>query len=86
MARRTNRVLVAPKVMVTTLPAAGSNTYPVAATIVLKLFPSVLPCTESVSVRTPQPVGSFRTSWSMLVLLPMSTWAHCGNALLALSQ
>ena len=74
--------------MVTTSLPAGWKEYPVEATIVLKVlaFPSGLPCTDSVSVRWPQVGGSFRTSWSMLVLLPRSTCAHCGNALLALSQ
>ena len=86
MFSRTYRVLVAAKLTVTTLLAAGSKTYPVEPTMSVKLDPLVLPCIDSVSVRTPHAGGSFRTSWSMLVLLPRSTWAHCGNALLALSQ
>src|SRR5258705_11876228 len=38
------------------------------------------------SVRLPQPLGSFRTIWSMFVAVPRAICAHCGNALLVLSQ
>ncbi len=54
----------------------------------VKLELSRLPCTDSVSVRAPQPVGSFSTTWLTEVLAPRSIWAHCGKALepLVLSQ
>jgi hypothetical protein len=45
---RTNRVVVAGKLMVTVLLLAGLNTYPVEVTIVLKPVPSGLPCRDSV--------------------------------------
>ncbi len=86
MARRTNRALVAGKEIFTVLPAPGSNEYVAEEVMVEKLVPSALPCTASVSVRAPHPLGSFSTSSSMLVLLPRSTWTHCGRALLLLSQ
>jgi len=55
MFSRTYRVVVAPKLIVTTLLAG--KVYPVDATIVVKLELSVEPCTDSVSVREPQPLG-----------------------------
>src|SRR5947207_3275853 len=84
---RTYRVLVAPKVTVTVLPVAGSNVYPADATMSVKLVPLVLPCTARVSVRVPQlATGTFSTTLVTLTDAPRSTWSHCGNALLALSQ
>src|SRR5215204_5455416 len=35
---------------------------------------------DSVCVRAPQPLGSFSTTWSMLVAVPRSTCADWGNA------
>ncbi len=53
----------------------------------LKLVPSVLPWTASVSVRAAQPAtGSFSTTWLTATDAPRSTCSHCGNALFALSQ
>jgi hypothetical protein len=79
-------VLVAGKLIVTALPPPGLNAYPVEATIVPKLEPFGLPWTARVWVRASQPAGSLSTIWSMFRLLPRSTWADCGRALLALSQ
>ncbi len=70
---RTYRVEVAVKLMVTVLLLAGLNVQPVDATIVEKLTLSRLPWTERVWVRVPQPLGSFSTTWSMLVLAARST-------------
>jgi hypothetical protein len=54
MFSRTKRVVVAAvKLIVTVLALAGSNTYPVDATMSEKLDPVVLPCTDSVWVRAP---------------------------------
>ena len=87
MLRRTYRVLVAPNVTVTVLPVAGSNVYPAEPTMSAKLEPLVLPWIASVSVRVPQPdTGTFRTTLVTLTDAPRSTWSHCGNALLVLSQ
>src|SRR6266536_885454 len=87
MVSRTYRVLVPPTSMVTVLPVAGSKVYAAGATRSAKLEPLVLPCTASVSVRVPQPgTGTFRTTLVTLTEAPRSTWSHCGNALLALSQ
>src|SRR5438034_290224 len=86
MVSRTYRAVAAPKVTVTTLPAAGSNTYPVPVTMVARLVPSVLPWIDSVCVRTPHDGGSLSTSWSTAVAVPRSTWTHCGNALFVPSQ
>src|SRR6266545_1926511 len=72
--------------MLTVLPPAGSNTYPVDVVIVLKPVPSELPCRATVWVRASHDGGSFSTTWSIAVAVPRSTWAHCGNAPLALSQ
>ncbi len=73
---------VAGKVIV----AVGANVWTAEPTIVVKPVPSVLPCTDRVWVLASQVAGSLSTTWSMLVLAPRSTWAHCGKALLALSQ
>ncbi len=86
IASRTKRVSVAGKLIFTVFPAPGSNEYVAELVMVEKLVPSALPCTASVSVRAPQPAGSFSTISSMLVLLPRSTWTHCGRELLELSQ
>ena len=80
MLTRTYRVLAAPKLIDTELPEFGSNVYVAHATMVEKLVPSVLPCTESVCVRALQPVGSLSTTWAMDVVEPRSIWVHCGNA------
>ncbi len=73
MFARTNRVVVAPKLIVTMLPLAGVNTYPVDPTIVLKPVPSALPCRERVCVRVSQDGGSLSTTWSMANAVPKST-------------
>ena len=54
----------------------------------LNAVPLVLVCTESVCVRVAhaEAGGSVRVTLPMLVAAPRSTWSHCGNALLALSQ
>ena len=75
------------KLMVTALLLAGLNAYGRPTTRwSRRLVPFGLPCTDRVWVRVPQPVGSFSTTWSMLVLAPRSIWAHCGKELPALSQ
>src|SRR5688572_28887463 len=86
MVTRTYRTLAAVKLMVTTLLEDWLNTRPADADRSLNEVPLTLPCTARVWVRVPQWVGSFSTTWSMAVLAPRSTWIHCGNALLALSQ
>ena len=78
MSIRTYRALVAGKLIVTVL--VPENVRPAEETIVEKPLPLVLPWTERVSVRLPHPSGSLRTTWSMLIELPRSTWAHCGRA------
>ena len=85
---RTYRALVAGRVIVTVLPVEGLNVYPVGATIVEKPDPSVLPDAVSVWVRVLHEDDGGRSSTIRLKLLgaPRSTWSHCGNALLALSQ
>src|SRR5882757_8080659 len=49
---------------------------------------SRLPCRDKVCVRAAHAVagGSFSVTLPTLVEAPRSTWTHCGNALLALSQ
>ena len=86
MFSRTYRVVVAAKVIVTVFPDAGLKAYPAEATSWLNVDPLVLDCTVNVWVRVPQPVGSFSTRRLTLTEEPRSTWIHCGNALLALSQ
>jgi hypothetical protein len=71
---------------VTALLLAGLNSRPADDTMGVKVMLSRLPCTKRVWVRVPQPLGSFSTTWSMLVLAPRSTWAHCGKVLPADSQ
>ncbi len=66
--------------MVTVLLLPGEKTCPAEEVMAEKLVPFVLPCTVSVSVRWPQPSGSLSTTWSMLTVLPRSTWPHCGRA------
>jgi hypothetical protein len=75
---------VEPKLIVTTL--VPLNEYPAELTMVAKLTPSGLPCTDRVCVRVPHPLGSLRITWSIAMLPPRSTCPHCGKALLALSQ
>jgi hypothetical protein len=53
---------------------------------VLKLVPSALPWTDRVCVRLSQPAGSFSTTSSTPVVLPMSACTHCGSVLPALCQ
>jgi hypothetical protein len=61
--------------------------YPAEATIVVTGPLSVLPPTDSVWVRVPQPdPGSLSTTLFTLTDAPRSTWSHCGKALFALSQ
>jgi hypothetical protein len=71
---------------VTVLPAAGSKVYPADPTTVANVDPSVLPSTERVWVRVPQPDGSFSTSRLTATTAPRSTCIHCGKTLLTLSQ
>ncbi len=78
--------MVVLKLIVTVLPVAGLNAYPADATMSVNDEPVVLPCTVSVWVRVPQPVGSFSTTRLTPTEAPRSTWSHCGNALLVLSQ
>jgi hypothetical protein len=72
--------------MVTVLALAGSNTRPAEPTSVVNEVPFGLPCTDSVCVRASHAGGSRSATWSMATAAPRSTWTHCGNALLALSQ
>ena len=74
--------------MLAVLPVAGSNVYPADATTVEKVPPSRLPCTDRVCTRVPQALagGTRSVTLPTLVEAPRSTWSHCGNALLALSQ
>src|SRR3954447_1862879 len=72
--------------MVTVLLLPGANAYVADALTVLKVTPSALPRTDSVSSRAPQAAGSCSTTRLTLWAEPRSTWTHCGNALLALSQ
>ena len=67
--------------------SAGLNVYVPDATVP-NVVPSVLVCTESVCVRVAhaEAGGSLRVTLPMLVAAPRSTWSHCGNAPLALSQ
>jgi hypothetical protein len=86
MATRTYRADPAGKLIVTALPLAGLNVWTAEPLRLVNDEPVVLPCTDSVWLRDPQPVGSFSTTWSTLVAVPRSTCAHCGKALFALSQ
>src|SRR5690349_14195368 len=85
MFTRTYRVLVAAKLIVTVL-APCVNVRPDEATMFVNVEPLALPSTDRVWVRVPQPLGSLRITWSMLVDAPRSTCAHCGNELFVLSQ
>jgi hypothetical protein len=80
--------VAAVKSMVTVLPVAGLKTRPVLPERVLQVELLVLPSTLSVWVRVAQSDGggSLSLTWSIATLLPRSTWTHCGNALLGLSQ
>jgi hypothetical protein len=85
---RTYRALADGNVIVAVLPVEGLNVYPADPTIVEKSDPSVLPWTDSVWVRVVYEDDGGRSSTIRLKLLaaPRSTWSHCGNALLVLSQ
>src|SRR5690349_19977851 len=72
--------------MVTVLPEPPVKAYDVLAFSVENDEPLVLPTTSMVWLRAPHEVGSCRTTLLMLCAEPRSTWTHCGNALLALSQ
>jgi hypothetical protein len=80
--------VAAVKSIVTVLAEDGLKTYPALAFRVVKVDPLVLPCTVSVWVRVCHAAagGSLRTAWLTLTAEPRSTWSHCGNALLLLSQ
>ena len=70
----------------TALPDAGSKTRPAEADSVANEEPSTLPWTDSVCVRVPQPAGSRSTTRLTDAAEPRSTWSHCGNVPLTLSQ
>jgi hypothetical protein len=72
----------------TVLPVAGLNVRPADGTAVLNVVPSVLVCTDRVWVRVAQAAagGSLSAIRSMRVAAPRSTWTHCGNEPLTLSQ
>ena len=82
------RVVVLVKVIVTVFPVDGLKVYAAEPTMVLNVVPSVLPRTERVCVRVAQDVdgGRSRTMRATALLLPRSTWSHCGNVLFVLSQ
>lgn len=70
------------------LPVAGSKVYPAESAIVSNDDPPPLPRTSMVWARVSQAVagGSWTTTWSTSAVAPRSTWSHCGNESLALSQ
>ena len=89
MFTRTYRALVAGIVIAAVfgVASAGLNVYVPDATVVNEV-PLVLVCTESVWVRVAHAAagGSLSVTLPMLVAAPRSTWSHCGNAPLTLSQ
>ena len=57
LSRRYRSLTADGRLIVTVLPAAGSNVYPADGTSVVLLFPSVLPSTERVWVRVAHEVA-----------------------------